>query len=125
MGEPLQAFDQCARDSLKDWGVDPDLQEKIVRPLWAAASRNWIGADDYPTKLAVQGEESTVAIRLLVDATGKPTKCTSLTHYREKEFNEITCAKAMERLRFEPAELSDGTKVPSYYTQHITFRLMN
>ena len=35
LGEPIRMFDKCSRDSLRDWGIDPDLEDKIVRPVWA------------------------------------------------------------------------------------------
>lgn len=123
MGDPIKMFDQCARESLKDWGVDPDLEDKIVRPAWAPAPYRWFSADDYPADMARRGEESVVQVRLLVDASGKVTKCTSLSDFKEAKFNQITCAVIMKRAHFEPAELADGTKVPSYYTQRVVFSM--
>jgi protein TonB len=69
------------------------------------------------------GKQSDVTLRLLVDAAGKVTKCTSLSHFEDEEFNRISCARVSQRARFEPAELADGTKVPSYYTFRIKFRI--
>ena len=123
LGDAIAAFDKCNRDSLKDWGVDPDLENKIVRPVWAVNPSDWLFSTDYPEDMLVRGKESQVEVRLLIDATGKITKCTSLSHFEEEEFNQITCAKVTQRARFEPAELADGTKVPSYYTRRIIFRV--
>lgn len=123
MGDPIKMFDKCARESLKDWGVDPNLEDKIVRPAWAPAQYRWFSSNDYPPDMAKRREESVVQVRLLVDATGKVTKCTSLSDFKEAEFNQITCAVIMRRAHFEPAELADGTKVPSYYTQRVVFRM--
>lgn len=122
-GQAIKAFDKCGRDSLRDWGVDPDLEEKIVRPVWAPDPSKWFSASDYPAGMQFRGEESVVKVRLLVDASGNPTKCTSLSHFKERAFNDAVCAIFMKRAHFEPAELADGTKVPSYYTNTITFRL--
>lgn len=119
----MKAFEQCSRDSLKDWGVDPDVDDQIVRPVWAANPASWLFASDYPIDMLKRGEESQVAVRLLVDAAGKITKCTSLSHFDEPEFNRITCDRIMSRARLEPAELADGTKVPSYYTQRVVFQI--
>ena len=66
---------------------------------------------------------SDVKVRLLVDATGRVTKCTSLSHFDEPEFNRVTCTLFMKRAHFEPAELADGTKVPSYSVTTVVFRL--
>jgi hypothetical protein len=123
LGEPIKMLDACSRDSLRDWGVDPDLEDKIARPVWAADPSKWFSANDYPRDMVVRGEESEVKVRLLVDASGRATKCTSLSHFKEAEFNQIVCAKFMRRAKFEPAELADGTKVPSYYVNRVVFRI--
>ena len=56
-------------------------------------------------------------------AAGKVTSCTSLSHFDSPEFNKVACAKLVARPRFEPAELADGTRVASYYTINIVFRI--
>jgi TonB family protein len=123
LGAAIAKFDECGRESLRDWGVDPDLNDKIVRPAWAVNPNQWLFESDYPTDMLRRGKESEVAVRLLIDATGKVTSCTSLSHFAEEEFNRITCDRIKERARFEPAELSDGTKVPDYYTRRVVFRI--
>jgi hypothetical protein len=123
LGEPIKAFDQCSRDSLSDWGVDPNLEDKIVRPVWAPKPSAWFSSSDYPRDMAIRGQESVVKVRVLVDATGRVTKCTSLSHYMEAEFNRITCDRFSARAHFQPAELADGTKVPSYYVNKVIFRM--
>jgi len=123
LGEAIKTFDQCGRESLKDWGVDPDLEDKIARPLWAPDVANWFSAHDYPQVMLARWEESVVKVRLLVDASGKPTKCTSLSHFKETSFNDVVCDKFMKRAHFQPAELAGGTKVPSYYTNIVVFKM--
>lgn len=121
--EPMKIFDLCMRDALKDWGVNPDIEDKIVRPAWAPEPRRWLVANDYPRDMIMRNKESEVSARLLLDATGRPTSCTSLSYFNEPEFNKTVCAKFMARAHFEPAELADGTKVPSYYTVHVIFNV--
>ena len=123
LGAPIKMLDKCGRDSLRDWGVDPDLEDKIVRPVWAANPRQWFSSADYPGLMLRIGEESDVSVRLLVDASGKVTKCTSLSHFEAPEFNQIVCDTFMKRAHFEPAETADGAKVPSYYTKRIRFQI--
>ena len=123
LGEPIKAFDKCSRDSLRDWGVDPDLQDKIVRPAWLENRRSLITPEEYPTKMLDEGEQADVKARVLVDASGRVTKCTSLSHFKLPQFNKLVCDKITERARFAPAELADGTKVPSYDTVQINFRI--
>lgn len=124
MGGPIKAFDKCSRDSLKDWGVDPDLEDKIVRPAWPIGGVvKWFSTDDYPKDMAFQGKESDVKVRLLIDAAGKVTKCTSLSHFDAPQFNRTTCDAFMKRAKFEPAELADGTKVATYITVRIRWQM--
>jgi hypothetical protein len=123
LGEAIAAFDKCSDDSLKDWGVDPQLEAKIARPVWALNPSHWLSSADYPRDMLRKGSESEVNVRLLIDASGHITKCTSLSHYEAPEFSRISCEKITKRARFEPAELADGTKVPSYYIQRVVFRI--
>jgi hypothetical protein len=123
LAEPIKMFDKCSRDSLRDWGVDPDLEDKIVRRPWAANPQQWFSVSDYPRDLRRQNKVSEIKVRLLVDAAGNPTKCTSLSNFDEPKFNELVCGIFMKRAKFEPAEFADGTKVPSYYINRVVFRL--
>ena len=123
LGDPIKAFDQCLRDSLRDWGVNSDIEDKIVRPVWAPDVARWFSPNDYPRDMIMRGEQSEVSVRLLVDATGKVTKCTTISHFDAPEFNRVVCAKFMSRAHFEPAELADGTRVPSYYANRIIFKM--
>lgn len=123
LGPSIKMFDECSRESLRAWGIDPDLEDKIVRPVWAPKPWAWFSPNDYPRDMIISGRESVVKVRVLVDATGRVTKCTSISHFKEPEFNKITCDKFTARARFEPAELADGTKVPSYYVNKVIFRI--
>lgn len=123
LGDAIRAFDECSRVSLRDWGVDPDLEDKIVRPVWAENEGRWLNSDDYPAKMLDDNQQSEVRARVLVDASGRVTKCTSLSHFRLPAFNDVVCNGITKRARFHPAELADGTKVPSYYTVRVNFRI--
>jgi hypothetical protein len=119
----MAAFNKCSRDSLQDWGVDPAVEDQIVRPVWATNPDRWLFASDYPSDMLVLGRESAVAVRLLVDASGRITKCTPLSHFNEPAFTKITCERIQERARLQPAELADGTKVPSYFIRRVVFQM--
>ena len=125
MGAPIKAFDQCLRQSLRDWGVDPDIEDKIVRPVWAPDPRRWFTAADYPALMEKQNKESSVSVRLTIDPTGRVAKCSTNTHFDAPEFNAVVCDIFRKRSVFAPAELADGTKVQSYYANDVTFRLAN
>lgn len=76
-------------------------------------------SNDYPRDMIFSDQESEVSARLLLDASGVPRSCTSLSYFNEPEFNKTVCAKLMARAHSEPAEL----KVSSYYTVHVIFHV--
>jgi len=123
LGEAIKQLDKCSRDSLRDWGVDPDVEDKIVRPVWSPDVFRWFSSRDYPTAMLVQSKISEVKVRLLVDAAGKVTQCTSLSNFDAPTFNRVVCDTFMKRAKFHPAELADGTKVPSYYINRVLFKI--
>jgi hypothetical protein len=123
LGDPIKVFDACMRDLVTSWGLDPDVQAKIVRPPWAPSPAAWFSSADYPAASLSRGEESEVSFRLIVDASGKVTNCTGLSHYDAPEFNTTVCNLLRQRARLSPAELADGTKVPSYFTDTVVFRI--
>lgn len=120
---PVQVFDACIRDLMKGWGVDPDVQDKITRSAWTPNIVAWFSAGDYPTDALRQGQESEVKFQLVIDATGKVARCTAISPYDAPLFKTAVCNALKQRGRFAPAELADGTKVASYYTNTVTFRL--
>ena len=121
--EPMKMFAQCDRDLLHDIGLDPDVQDRIVRPVWAPKPNSWFTASIYPKSALSKGEEVSVLIRLLVDASGRVTECTSLSQFDAPDFKKAVCDAAMKYATFQPAELADGTKVPSYFVDRIQFRI--
>lgn len=123
LGEPIRMLDKCSRDSLRDWGVDPSLEDRVARRVWSRDPSLGLSPEDYPTKMLRSLSESVVKFRLLVDASGKVTKCTALSHFDAPEFNRVVCDKITQRAKFEPAELQDGTKVPFYYVNRVIFRI--
>ena len=123
LGKAIKALDDCARNSLRDWGVDPDLEDRIARPVWAENIHDLIRGEDYPSRMLDDGHQSDVRARVLVDATGRVTKCTSLSHFKLAEFTQLACDRITKSGKFLPAELADGTKVPSYYSVRINFRI--
>lgn len=125
LGEPIKALDECSRESLRDWGIDPDLEDKIVKPVFSVDPHGWITAGDYPKDMVRQGHESVVKARVLVDAQGHITKCTSMSRFQQVEFNQVVCDRFTKGAKLLPAELADGTKVPSYYNLHVIFQMAN
>jgi hypothetical protein len=125
LGDPMKAFAKCGTDSLRDWGVDPELEERIVRPAFPIGLSSWFSSDDYPRAMLNVLAESDVKVRLLVDKEGHVTKCTTLSHFDAPEFERVVCNGISRRAKFHPAELAGGVRVPSYYTTQVNFRIAN
>lgn len=80
---PINELDHCVKDSLSAWGVDPKLEEKIVRPVWPIHLERWFSSSDYPASMLRNGAQSQVHVRLLVDASGNPTHCTTVSRFKD------------------------------------------
>ena len=123
LGKALRMFDECERDLLRQWGVDPDQQDQIVKPVWAPSMTAWFSSSDYPNEMLRQKAESDVSVRLVIDAAGKVIKCAAVSAYVAPEFNKVVCNVYLTRAKFAPAELANGTKVVSYLGERIRFRM--
>jgi hypothetical protein len=113
----------CNHEQMADWGLDPSVQDKIV--LRAVNKRDLVtlfSERDYPYLPLQAGQMSVVAARLIVGADGKVSRCTSLTPFTGEGFKEVVC-KRLSMAVFEPAQLADGTKVPTYQTVRVRFRM--
>ncbi|MCW3797904.1 energy transducer TonB [Sphingomonas sp. BN140010] len=120
LGRANALMRDCARQQLLAWGIDPAVQEKIVKPARTKNLPGLFSSSDYPPGAAARGEQSIVEARLNIDAEGRVRKCTSLTYFKAPEFAEVVCRR-LSKARYTPAELADGTKVPTYDLATIKF----
>jgi TonB family protein len=125
MGEAMKMMDQCTRDELSFWGIDPKVDDKIAIPAMPIKMLSWFSGDDYPAAAARRGVESSLQFRVNVSPEGRVTNCRIITTVQAPEINDRICAIIRSRARFKPAELADGTKVPDYYGNTIVFRMAN
>ena len=113
----------CNREQMAGWGLNPSVQDKIVLNATSKRSPASLFSDnDYPALALQAGQMSVVAARLIVGADGKVSRCTSLTPFVGDGFKEVVCDR-LSKATFEPAELADGTKVPTYVTIRVRFRM--
>ncbi|WP_344708523.1 hypothetical protein [Sphingomonas humi] len=121
LGKAYPLMRQCAADQMAAWGIDPAVQEKLVRAAKPLAPLSQLfRSSDYPKGALKTGDESVIRARLLIDATGKVTKCTSLTAFSAPGFADVVCAR-LRLAKFSPAELADGTRIPDFTTTNIKF----
>jgi len=122
LGRANAMMRDCARDQLISWGVDPAVQEKIVKPARTTSLVKLFSSKDYPASAVNRGEQSIIQARLNIGADGRVTHCTSLTFFEAPGFAEVVCKK-LRTARYTPAELADGTKVATYDMATIRFVL--
>lgn len=123
LGPAMQAFDKCTQNLLVDSGIDPAVQAKIVRPASAPGIQQWLRGEVFFSGSQQQQRISEASFRLLVDATGHVTKCVSVSRFNVPEFDVALCNAIEKGPSIQPAQLADGTKVPSYLVEHIDFEL--
>ncbi len=123
LAKVMEMVRECNREQMTGWGLDPAVQDKIVLGLKVTRSvASLFSDDDYPNEAIRNGEISVVTTRLIVGADGKVSRCTPLTPFTGEGFKEVVCAR-LSKAVFEPAELADGTKVPSFTITRIDFRI--
>ena len=121
---PLQALEKCARDSLKDWGIDVAVEDTIVeRPRPVQDTAKLITSADYPKEALNAGKESKLDVWLNLDASGRVASCRVISTFASPEINDRMCKLLQQRQTFVPAKTATGAAVPSYYVQSFYFRL--
>lgn len=123
---PLKALEKCAVDSLKDWGIDPAVDETIVeraRPL--NDTSKLLTSADYPERAISANKESRLDVWLNIDSTGRITSCRVISTFASPEINDRMCKLVQQRQRFVPAKNAAGVGVASYYVQSFAFVLLD
>lgn len=117
LNAPVKALQACADDLLKSWGLDAEKHKTLSRPVMPAGpTSGWLGSGTIPF-----GEMGKLAgganpVRLMIDATGKPTACHIHWPSLEKAMNDRICGTLMEKGKFTPAMDKDGQPMASYWT---------
>ena len=119
MTAPIAALETCIDDMYKSWGLDPAQTRALERPPVpiSATVRNL--QRRYPSDMILSGTNAYVPVRVMVDASGKPTGCAVQVQSVDAAFKEAVCA-GMAR-GFEPALDSDGRPVAAMFQTAVLF----
>lgn len=113
---PFLELRKCTADIVNSWGLDAAAQAKLsTGPQPKISPGAWFKNDDYPERMLGARKQALLIFRLMVDANGRPTACEVHRSFSEKEFDDLTCHRLMQRARFEPARDASGAAVASYY----------
>lgn len=109
------ALQACTDDLVKSWGVDPEKQKSATRLVFPDSDMSkWLpnGTIGFADFGKLSG--GTNQIRLMVDATGKPTKCDVLYPTLDAGVNDKICKGLMANGHFKPALDAGGQAFASY-----------
>ena len=121
---PLKALEKCTVASLKDWGVDPAVEETIVeRPRPVIDTSKLLTSADYPERAISANKESRLDVWLNIDSAGRIVTCRVISTFASPEINDRMCKLVQQRQQFVPAKNAAGVGVASYYVQSFAFVL--
>jgi hypothetical protein len=111
LGEPFHVLQQCADDLVKSWGVDPAVAAAIPE----GGGAGWLPQNTIPFVDFGKFGGGANQVRLMVDASGKPTKCVIFRPTLAQALNDKVCSLLMQNGKFIPARNAAGEAVPSYW----------
>jgi TonB family protein len=110
----LAAVRDCEDDLLRKWGFDPaEFQKIAIPPKSLHDPAEVYTGGDYPIRELNAGRVGSVVVKLDLSATGNVAACSAVVSSGIEAFDQRGCTIAMKRTRFAPAQLADGTAVPS------------
>lgn len=97
-----------------------DLDDpQAIRPARPLDAKAWLRPEDFPADTFVPGKWRGLELRLLVDAAGRVTECT--TYGPASDLATTACARVTDRARFVHAIDAKGTPKPSERVMSVTF----
>ena len=124
MGKPLQAIRTCVDELIGHWGLDAEVQRNLSRRAYPIESpEKWMTPADYPGNMLRAGYQGVVNFRLIVDPSGKPTRCIIQETSRPTDFADLSCKILMKKAKLAPALDKDGNPVTSFWSETIRFVL--
>lgn len=121
MREPVAALQACVDDLMNDWGIDAREQVSATRHAEPTSDpQDWLGKGDYPREMLRIGMGGFVRLRLLVDESGRATKCIATAS--NQVLSNSTCLAVMERASFTPALDEAGDPMTGLYIANVVYR---
>lgn len=99
----------------------PTSSRSFVRPKGSPA--NWITNDDYPSEARANGQEGTVAFRLLIDKAGAVSDCAIMRSSGFAALDVQTCILLRQRAMFTPASDASGNLIEGSYSNRLRWIL--
>lgn len=124
LGKAFEALEQCASDSLKDWGINSAIEDTVAVSAHPVEDPHKLfGAGDYPQQALRTFKQDNLEVWLNIDAQGTISRCRVISDFASPEINNAICAMVQRKERFVPARTKDGTAVPDFYTENFVFKM--
>ena len=108
----LKALQDCERDLLVNWGMDPAILASIETPPRGNLV-SFFSTGDYPIDAIRMRKQGTAAVRFWVAADGKVTDCRTVASSGNPLLDARSCQVITRRAKLEPARTKDGAPVAS------------
>jgi hypothetical protein len=117
---PIGALQACVSDLVASWGLDAKRHDALSRPAFPqGAPSAWLAAGTVPFTEFGKLLGGKNAILLIVDETGKATKCAVQRPTVTESVNKAVCDAIMKNAKFTPALDSAGQAMPSYWMTEV------
>lgn len=125
MGPTFKALNNCMANLVTHWGLDAEQQaRRVTGPEWTNAPQVARKIQQtYPLQALRQGKQARMHIRVMVDATGKATRCVRTDVTTADDFTDKPCQIIMRDSEFQPARDASGAGVPSYYATSVVYAI--
>ena len=117
----IAALNDCVDELMSHWNIDVEAHRTLTRPAAPVNLPDVSRMIDYPPKMAREGMQGVVNIRLAVDETGLVTSCHIQMPLSDPAFEETSCADIQHELDFDPALDRDGKPIASYWITKVRF----
>lgn len=116
LGAPVEALQVCADDLLASWGLDAEKHKTLSMPaIPQVGTDGWIPSGTIPFSEFAKFAGGANQVRLMIDASGKPTGCHIFVPTLSESLNERICGLLMEKASFTPAKDAEGQAMASYW----------
>lgn len=116
LGAPIGVLQACADDLVKSWGLDAEKHKTMSAPaMMTPAPDGILPQGTIPFSEFAKFAGGANQVRLLLDATGKPTSCTIFSPTLDKGLNDRICQLTMQKASFTPAKDAAGQPMASFW----------
>jgi len=119
----VAALRECIDQKLAEWGVDAKAYDALQLPPTDIENYAFMSGNDYPQELLNASWEGDVIVRLNVDAMGKVTNCAVVVSSGQKSADDVSCLRAVQNGRFNPAIGADGRPTAAMHVRDVVFRI--